>query len=240
MPAADLTTERIRFEAALPLEGSPLPPGPYLISGKVEAGGAVLGAFVRIPRFHFPCPHSPCAAVVQAEVPFKNVTEALLGAFIDGKLTARFDASFTPPGGGEARRLSLPLSLSPASLELDGESLTELAQVESVSLDAPAGGINLRFLFMNPFPFSARLEKMDLKVRLGTRNAYPLAGTPDLDLPPGETVHEEALKLKAEDLLLIASRKVVTEQYDLGVEAKVTGTLSVKIAGRTVELSLPE
>ncbi|GEM_PF-2853086 len=239
LAAADLTPERIRFEASLPLDAVGLPPGPYLVSGTLTAGGTTLGKFYRVPRLRLPCPRPPCAAVVQVEVPFKGVTEALLGAFLDGPLAAEASAEFKCPETGEARRAGIPLDLSPAALGLDEETLGALVRVGPASLEAASGGIRLRLLLFNPFPFPARLKKVDMEVRPGTRNAYPLTDAPDLELPPGETEHETAVRLKAEDLLVIASRKVATEQYTLAVEVRLSGTLTVEIAGRTVQLNLP-
>ena len=238
LPAADLTPERARVELALPLESAGLAPGAYLVSGTLTAEGAPLGKFTRIPRLRWPCPRPPCTAAVQAEIPFAGVSEALLRAFLDDRLTVRAEASFKDTNGDGERRAVLPLPLSPASMGLDAEALEELARVESASLNAPKGAITLDFRFFNPFPFAARLTRMELTVRPGTRNAYPLVESPDLALPPGETVHAVTLGMKAEDLLIIASRKVVTEQYDLTVQAQVEGTLTVGIAGRTVDLPL--
>jgi len=238
--AADITPERIRFEAALPLEAAALPPGPYLVSGTLTAGERPLGSFLRIPRLRLPCPKPPCAALVQVEIPFANVTETLLRAFIDGRLAGRAEALFRTPGSDAVRRAVIPLALSPEALDLDGGSAAELARVEAVSLHAPTGELRIRLRFFNPFAFPARLERMEMELRPGTRNAYPLEETPDLELPPGETLHEAAVKPKAEDLLVIASRKLVTDQYDLSVNARISGTLTVRIAGRSVQLAIPE
>jgi hypothetical protein len=240
LPAADITPERLELELALPLDAAGLPPGDYLVSGVLTAGGGPLGTFWRIPRLHLPCPNPPCAAVVRAEVPFKGVTEGLLASFIDGNLKVAAETVFKVPGGGGERRAAIPLALTPVLLGAEAGLPPDLARVEAVALDAPTGRLRLTLRLFNPLPFPARLEGFALKVRPGTRNAYDLEEKPGLTLPPGETTHEAEVKVKAEDLLVIASRKVATQQFDLSVEARVEGRLTVSVAGRTVEVSLGE
>jgi hypothetical protein len=238
--AADFTAERLEFELALPVDAAGLPPGDYLVSGVLTAGGGPLGTFLRIPRLHLPCPTPPCAAAVRAAVPFKGVTEGLLASFIDGTLEAAAETVFKVPGQGGERRAVIRVALTPALLGAETGLPPDLARVEAVALDAPTGRLRLTLRFFNPFPFPARLEDLALKVRPGTRSAYDLEGKPGLTLPPGETTHETEVRVKTEDLLVIASRKVATQQYNLSVDASVEGTLTVAVAGRTVALSLED
>lgn len=241
MPAADLTAERARFELALPVDAAALPPGPYLVAGTLEFDGRVLGSFRRIPRLHLPCPKPPCTPAVQAEIPFKGVTEGQVRALLDGGLPLTARAEFRPPGGGEARRTAVPLRLDHAALGLEPGDLEPFARITERTLGGATGELSLAFLFTNPFAFGAKLSKLDLSVRpTGSRTAYPLTAAPDLALPPGDTEHAVSVKLKAEDILVLVSTKVLREQYTLSVDARVTGTLTVEVAGRTVELELPE
>ena len=241
IPAADLTAERARFELALPLESAGLPAGPRLVSGTLEFDGLPMGSFQRIPRLHVPCPKPPCSAAVQAEIPFKGVTEAHLKAFLNDGLAVTAQTEFKIPGTGEVRRAAIPIRLEAASLGLEPEDLEPFVRITEYTLSGATGELSLAFLFTNPFTFSAKLKKVDLKVRpAGSRSAYPLSEAPDLALPPGETEHTAKLNLKAEDIIVLVSTKILQEQYNLSVDARVTGTLTIEAAGRTVELPLPE
>jgi hypothetical protein len=241
MPAADLTPERARFELALPVDATTLPPGPYLVSGTLELDGRTFGSFRRIRRLHLPCPKPPCAAVAQAEVPFKNVTEEQVRAFLDAGLALAARTEFKTPGSGEVRRTAIPLRLDRTALGLEPGDLEPFVRIAERTLGGATGELSLTLRFTNPFVFPARLTRLDLTVRpTGSRTSYPLTSAPDLALPPGETEHTASVKLKAEDILVLVSTKVLQEQYTLSVDARVAGSLTVELAGRTVELEWPE
>jgi hypothetical protein len=233
---ADISTQRIAFEVALPLENVPLPAGPYLVSGKIFAAHMPVGSFYRIPRLLLPCKEPPCSAIVAAEVPMKNVTEDLVRSLIQQKCRLDFHATFKQAQTKTVQEANIRLDLTPKTIALAEESAESHIRIEGQSVTPKDGALTLDLVLENPFPFPLKLVSITLKVVPVPRSVYEKTFAFDEPLAPGETEKTLALPLKAADLLYLISHKIVQEDYSLKVTAGMEGTVRIEIAGEKVEI----